>query len=186
MSKKKAESGAKTSGSTAVAPLSPLPALPQKVTARSATMLFQCGFCTYNDCLGTEDCFEPSKIGVGCDKCTFARVHSSRLEDDIRTGLPAGFNQMGSVGIYDDHIYIFPSWSTLMTDFHTEYNRRNVPVWKYLTKDGCTIVRGLQPRNNKPFTHVFLEDVMDKVKCITITEEEVKEMETMLTEEAGV
>jgi len=56
------------------------------------------------------------------------------------------------------------------------YNTFNVPAWKYL-KDGHTFVRGMSPRVNLLFIHVFLEDCMDKIECLEITEKIAEEMD---------
>jgi hypothetical protein len=53
----------------------------------------------------------------------------------------------------------------------------NVPCWKYLNEFGHTLVRGLRPRKNEPFLHIFLEDCRDKIGGIEITKEELEEMD---------
>ena len=70
----------------------------------------------------------------------------------------------------------------------TSYNKFNVPVWVHLNKHGDTIVRGLSPRINCPFLHVFLntkpKDIQDMLfeakmpaPCIELQAEDLEEMD---------
>jgi hypothetical protein len=49
------------------------------------------------------------------------------------------------------------------------YDNFNIPVWKYLDEHGNTLVRGLKPRINTPFLHVFLWDARDEIQCLELT-----------------
>lgn len=49
--------------------------------------------------------------------------------------------------------------------------------WKHLSKDGHTFVRGLMPRLNEPFLHIFLENCIDKIDCLEITQEDIDNMD---------
>jgi len=73
----------------------------------------------------------------------------------ILLGMPKGFNRLGLCGKTVINIFnIFPNgW---------EYTELNVPVWKYLDDKGNTLVRGLCPRVNSPFIHIYLENCIDK------------------------
>jgi hypothetical protein len=54
------------------------------------------------------------------------------------------------------------------------YNEFNYPAWKHLNENGHTIVRGLSPRINVPFIHIFLENCREKINCFEITETNYK------------
>lgn len=80
-------------------------------------------------------------------------------------GMPTGFNKLGpneklKIKIFEKFTDVF------------DYDKFNVPVWKHLDKHGNTIVRGLMPRINFPFLHIILENCIDKVECIEITEKD--------------
>jgi hypothetical protein len=109
-------------------------------------------------------CFQPNENGgVGCGK------HSAGTYIPyigcILLGTPKGFNRLGELDKmrpnifenYNDPDWIFDIW--------------NIPVWKYLSEDGHTFIRGLIPRRNEPFLNIYLENCIDKVNCIEITEE---------------
>ena len=86
-------------------------------------------------------------------------------------GMPKGFNRLGS----SEHIKLKIYKSYESSDW--KYNKFNIPVWKHINNKGHTIVRGMMPRVNEPFLHVFLEDCMDKVDCLEITEEDILGMD---------
>jgi len=85
-------------------------------------------------------------------------------------GLPAGFNRLGIAEDTRIHIYekFEDGWG---------YDKYNVPVWKYLDENNNTIVRGICPRNNYPWIHIFLENCVEKIECIEITNDEMNEMD---------
>lgn len=56
------------------------------------------------------------------------------------------------------------------------YDHFNVPVWKY-QKDGYTFVRGLSPRTNRPFLHIYLEECADMIECFEVTDQLMEEMD---------
>ena len=95
----------------------------------------------------------------------------------IFLGMPKGFNRTG-VGLGEENkliIDIFESFDAKQSGW--EYDKFNIPVWKYLNENGHTLVRGLSPRNNSPFLHVILEDCMDKIECFEVTEQHISEMD---------
>ena len=79
----------------------------------------------------------------------------------IALGFPKGFNRVGD-GVQID---IFLNKGAF------EYNALNVPVWKRLDENGNTLVRGLSPRINKTFLHVYQGDVMAKIDCFEVTDD---------------
>jgi len=75
-------------------------------------------------------------------------------------GMPKGFDRLGRCK--DMRMYI-------LEDVHcVRYDTLNVPVWKYLSAEGHTIVRGMSPRINDPFLHIILEDCIGSINCIEI------------------
>jgi hypothetical protein len=87
-------------------------------------------------------------------------------------GLPKGFDKLGPLPPKDMKIHIF---KTLAEGWG--YNMFNVPVWKYKNAAGHTLVRGLRPRTNHPFIHIFLEDCRDKIACLELTDEDRNAMD---------
>ena len=88
----------------------------------------------------------------------------------IFLGMSTGFNRKGN----DENLVIgmfnkLSEWG--------EYDKFNVPCWKYKDKSGNTLVRGLSPRLNKTFLHVFLEDCMTDINCLEITENDISKMD---------
>ena len=89
----------------------------------------------------------------------------------ILLGMPKGFNRLEETKRMEICIYktfLGSNWS---------YDSLNIPIWKYLDKFGNTIVKGICPRINKTWTHIFLEDCIDKIKCTEITEKDLEKME---------
>ncbi len=85
-------------------------------------------------------------------------------------GMPKGFNRLGPDR--EMRIYIFPElkdgWG---------YDIFNVPVWKHKDKNGNVIVRGISPRINAPFLHIFLSGCLSEINCVEITDKELEEMD---------
>jgi hypothetical protein len=128
-----------------------------KKIIKKAIEEYQCSGCMIG---GDITCFKPTENGCGCGK------HSAGTGivsiGFIFLGMPKGFNRLGK---FEDMIL------NIYETFDDHYDKFNVPVWKYLSKDGHTFVRGLRPRKNEPFINIFLENCMDKINCLEITEE---------------
>ena len=116
-----------------------------------------------------KDCFKKTDyISVSCQKHASGTFNSGIGK--IFLGLPKGFNRLGM--FKDMEINIFQSlkdWSG--------YDFLNVPVWKHLDKHGNTIIRGISPRINQPFLHIFLEDYIDKIDCYEITQKDINKID---------
>lgn len=122
-------------------------------------------------CINGHDvsCFmENPNGGVGCG----GHKSGTFLSDigNIFLGMPKGFNRLGENKKLQP--YIFKTFE----DSDWSYDKYNVPVWKYL-KDGHTFVRGVMPRKNETFIHIYLEDCVDKINCIEITESDIDYMD---------
>jgi hypothetical protein len=72
---------------------------------------------------------------------------------------------------------IFRSFKDFTETGWKEYNNFNRPVWKHLDKHGNTLVRGLMPRRNEPFLHIFLENCISQIHCLEISKDEIDEMD---------
>lgn len=119
---------------------------------------FQCPGCMNG---GDIKCFKPYIEGVGCGYHYAGTIVSSIGK--IFLGLPKGFNRLGEYKDMKPRIY--------EKFIDSQYDKFNIPVWKYRDVTGATIVRGISPRINWPFIDIFLEDCMDKIKCLEITPE---------------
>lgn len=86
-------------------------------------------------------------------------------------GMPKGFCRVGSAD------YLKPMIYNKFDDSHWEYSKFNIPVWKYLNENGHTLIRGVSPRTNSTFIHIFLEDCMDKFTCLEITKADIDAMD---------
>lgn len=85
-------------------------------------------------------------------------------------GMPIGFCRKGTDTGLKIHIFKSPETGW-------KYDKFNVPVWKYLDKHGNTLVRGLSPRVNSPFLHVFIGNHIDKIDCIEISKTDIDGMD---------
>lgn len=135
---------------------------------KNAIEEYQCSGCMNG---GGISCFEQNKVGgIGCGKHRAGTIVSGGI-GKIFLGMPKGFNRLGE---YNDMKPII--WDKFK-DSNWEYNQFNRPVWKYLNESGHTIVRGLMPRRNEPFLHIYLENCMDKIDCLEITQEDIDKMD---------
>lgn len=132
---------------------------------------YQCSGCIS----GSEvSCFKENEAGgVGCGK-HFSGTMISGI-GKVFLGLPKGFNRLGR--FENMKPIIFKSFKDFTETGWKEYNNFNRPVWKHLDKHGNTLVRGLMPRRNEPFLHIFLEDCMSEINCTEITQDDINEMD---------
>lgn len=94
----------------------------------------------------------------------------------ILLGMPKGFNRLGCHTSSQCPVCIWDSFEDFL-NLWGDYDNLNVPVWKFLDKNGNTLVRGISPRNNRPFIHIFSGDVRDRISCLEITAADVTEMD---------
>jgi len=134
---------------------------------KNAIEEYQCSGCASGCDIS---CFEANnRGGIGC-----GRHIAGTIGGDIGTfflGMPKGFNRLGEYTSLKPNIY-----NTFESSEWT-YNMWNIPVWKHLSKDGHTFVRGFMPRRNAPFIHVFLENCLDRINCLEITQDDVDGMD---------
>lgn len=134
---------------------------------KSAIEKYQCTGCTNGSDIS---CFEEnSNGGVGCgNHCAGTFIFPS---GNIFLGMPKGFNRLGECTKLKPTIY------NTFESSEWKYNMWNIPVWKYLSKDGHTFVRGIMPRKNEPFIHIFLENCINKINCLEILQDDVDYMD---------
>jgi len=138
-----------------------------KTKIKEAIESHQCPGCVVGSDI---ECFEANHTGVGCGKHV-AGTRTFPGVGKIYLGMPTGFNRLGPHEKMN--IYIFETFESS----GWKYNMFNIPAWKYLNDQGHTIVRGLMPRRNEPFLHIFLENCMDKIDCIEIKDEDINQMD---------
>ncbi len=131
---------------------------------KKAVAEYQCLGCT---CGSDPDCYEKGN-NFECGKHVAGTIMMPI--GTIYLGMPKGFNRQGPTNLIDFNI--FP----LLSD-GWNYDIYNVPTWKYLDKNGNTLVRGMSPRVNKTFIHIFLENCINGINCLEITEADLSEMD---------
>jgi hypothetical protein len=131
---------------------------------RKAIEEYQCPGCVVG---GDISCFESNDTGgVGCGKHVAGTVVFP-VVGSIFLGMPKGFNRLGEFTKLKPNIY------ATFESSDWKYDMWNIPVWKYLSKEGHTFVRGIMPRRNEPFVHIFLENCMDNINCHEISRADV-------------
>ena len=135
-------------------------------TTKSAIEEYQCPGCVVG---GDISCFKKGD-SLACSKHLAGTLIRPGV-GKVFLGMPAGFNRLGPVE--EMKIRIYNSYE----ESDWKYDKWNIPVWKHLNKKGHTIVRGITPRTNHPFIHIFLSDCMDEIDCLEITEEDINYMD---------
>jgi hypothetical protein len=107
--------------------------------------------------------------GVGCGNHMAGTILP--VVGTILLGLPKGFNRLGTSTSLRPKIY------ETFESSEWKYDVFNVPMWKHLSKEGHTFVRGFMPRLNTPFLHIFLEDCTNKINCLEISQEQIDAMD---------
>lgn len=139
-----------------------------KEEIKKAIEEYQCPGCV---CGMDITCFEASTDSVGCGKHVAGTMISNI--GSIFLGMPRGFNRLGP-RLENEQMPIF-IFEELKDGW--DYGKFNVPTWKHKDKFGNVLIRGMCPRVNFTFIHIFLEDCMDKIDCLEITEKDISEMD---------
>jgi len=138
-----------------------------KVEFKNAIEEYQCSGCMIG---GDVSCFKENNTGgIGCGKHTAGTVIIPI--GTILLGMPKGFNRIGQYTDLKPNIY-----ETFESSDWT-YDKWNIPTWKFLSPEGHTFVRGISPRTNKPWIHVFLENCISKINCLEITQSDIDFMD---------
>lgn len=139
--------------------------------AKKAIKEYQCTGCIDGQPFLCYQNVSSSNPGIECTRHIPATMISNI--GIIYLGLPKGFNRVG-LEQKNMTFRIFESFS----DYIWRYDMYNIPVWKYLHKEfGNTIVRGMNPRLNEGWLHIFLEDCMAEIHCLEITDDDIKNMD---------
>lgn len=135
---------------------------------KNAIEQYQCTGCAFGS---DTSCYEKNILGgIGCGKHSAGTMVFPGI-GRVFLGMPKGFNRTGEQSKLKPFIFEKFEGSGWEYDFY------NIPVWKHLTKDGYTLVRGMLPRRNEPFLHVFLENCIDKINCQEVTEADIDSMD---------
>ena len=136
-------------------------------SAKAAVLEYQCPGCICGDNIS---CFVPSLEvdNVACERHSAGTVFMG--VGSIFLGMPKGFNRVGPWK--DMPIFIYQKF-----DDSKRYDFLNIATWKYLDKNGNTIVRGLCPRVNQAFLHIFLEDCIEKIHCYEIKQDDLDKID---------
>lgn len=138
----------------------------------SAVERYQCSGCISGS---DTSCFKlnPATGGIGCGKHLAGTAISG--VGKVFLGLPKGFNRLGHLEKMKP--IIFNNFTEFTESDWGSYEKFNIPVWKHLDEYGNTLVRGLMPRRNEPFLHIFLENCLDKIDCLEISKEDIDQMD---------
>jgi len=139
------------------------------MTPEEAVMEYQCPGCVRGP---FRTCY--SKDPNQNFRCTNHTPGTITPKGKIFLGLPAGFRRLGSNP--DTKIYIFESYQSY-ENAQGKGDIYNIYVWKYLDQNGNTIAKGLSPRTNQIFIDVFLENCLDQINCLQITDEMIQKMD---------
>jgi hypothetical protein len=133
---------------------------------KKAVEAYQCTGCV---CGGDISCYVKHSEDHSCEKHVQGTMVYPHV-GNIFLGLPNGFDRIGSAKEMRIHIYesLNNGW---------EFDKFNVPVWKHFDKNGNTLVRGILPRLNAPFLHIFIGDHRNDIECIEITESDIDGMD---------
>jgi len=123
---------------------------------------YQCTGCV-KSCMPTAMTCGTGEQGIGClihQTGTSMSVDGKIMR--IALGLPKGFNRVGDVK--EAPVRIFNNIGDI------GYDNLNMPVWK-MKIDGVIYVRGLAPRLNDPFIHIYLNGDINEIDCYELTDE---------------
>lgn len=134
---------------------------------KNAIEEYQCSGCVSGCDIS---CFENNETGgEGC-----GQHHAGTMATGVGNfflGMPKGFNRLGIQTKLKPNIY------ATFESSDWKYDMWNIPAWKYKNEKGHVFVRGIMPRRNEPFIHVFLEDCLDKIDCLEISQSDIDGMD---------
>jgi hypothetical protein len=143
------------------------------MTPEEAVEEYQCSGCVGGPPL---ECYEPhSEKNIACKNHVAGTMVYPQI-GRVFLGMPKGFNRFGcqeelyiSIFRFYDDMLNYPSWGP--------WSKFGFPVWKYLDPYANTIIRGVSPRISNYFIHIYLENVMDRIDCIQITNKDIEFMD---------
>lgn len=137
-----------------------------KEDVKKAVEEYQCSGCV---CGSDTECYEGQETTLSCGKHV-AGTNIFPSVGRIFLGMPKGFDRFGSCDNLKIHIFenLSDGW---------DYDLFNVPVWKHLNNNGHTIVRGICPRINDPWIHIYISDCIADIDCREVTLTDIEEMD---------
>lgn len=138
-----------------------------KENQKNAIEKYQCPGCV---CGSDIECFKPCEFSsLACGKHV-AGTNIFPMVGRIILGMPIGFCRLGDL---NTKIQIYESYEK--SDW--QYDKFNIAVWKYLNELDHTLVRGMTPRTNKTFIHIFLENCIGRIDCLELTKTDIDAMD---------
>ncbi len=132
-----------------------------KELIKNAIQKYQCPGCIHG---GDIECFQEGD-SLACEKHCAGTIVS--FAGKVFLGMPKGFCRLGPNLGLKIRIYKYFQNSGLI------YDKWNIPVWKYLNERGHTFVKGISPRVNAPFLHIYLEDCTNGINCLEIIQDDI-------------
>jgi hypothetical protein len=131
---------------------------------KKAVEFYQCPGCVGGHNI---ECYQKGD-NEACDKHVAGTIISNI--GPVFLGMPTGFNRLGAYRQMKMCIFreLKDGWG---------YDQFNIPAWKYRDEHGNVLVRGICPRINYPWVHIFLTDCMAEINCIEITAKDISEMD---------
>ena len=126
---------------------------------------YQCQYCSHKNYV---DCFE-SVESTWDNRCVNFCI-DQLFDIDIRAFL--GLHYLDNPSVFNAikmKIFYCPNAGILRHKYKN-------PLWKYLDKHGNTLVKGIRIDCNKIFFYIFYGDVMDKIDCAEITQNEIDDL----------
>lgn len=146
----------------------------KKYAIHKAVETYKCPGCVCGSSV-EDECYN-FHVGNGDCIAHVAGTYATSI-GKILLGMPRGFDRLEPLETKNwKGFKIFKNEQNFERDFKG-YNKFNVPVWKYLDEHGNTLIRGIMPRINCPFIHIFLGNRLDKIECLEITHQDIKEMD---------
>lgn len=136
---------------------------------KNAVEEYQCPGCTRGHNI---ECFQKNQYGSGCGAHS-AGTFITEI-GRIYLGMPTGFNRTGDIVC---PVEIFPTLQAAKDESSNVFGKFTVSVWKYLNKAGHTLVRVYCPRINTTLIMILLENCMDQIDAIEITEDDIENMD---------
>ena len=121
-------------------------------------------------CVGGSDisCFQESPESLACGKHV-AGTMAMPIGGRFFLGLPKGFCRFYRP---DTKIFIYKDLS-----HDWGYDKFNIPVWKHLDENGSTLVRGICPRLDYTWIHIYMDKIHHLIDCIEITKDDIDGMD---------
>jgi hypothetical protein len=129
---------------------------------------YQCPGCT---CGSDISCFEPGD-NLECGKHVPGTFGNQGIGVFL-LGMPTGFCRVKG----KKQLRIFNDVAKNDPDHSWSYDKFNIPVWKFLDKHNNTIVRGMCPRIDFSWIHIYMGDRRNDINCFEIVQTDLDKMD---------